>query len=130
MNKKLIRLTEADLHRIVRESVNKVLRESEDEFEYGDSVETKPNTYRQVIIYKGKEIGFLFYKEKNWLAPIEETYLLPDIEYGMSEPTLHLSKGKKGWIDFKRFNEYESAFAYAKQNFEELAYLFEYGDYD
>ena len=29
MNKKLIRLTESDLHRIVRESVNKVLREAE-----------------------------------------------------------------------------------------------------
>ena len=29
MNKKLIRLTESDLHRIVRKSVNKILRESE-----------------------------------------------------------------------------------------------------
>ena len=28
MNKKLIRLTESDLHRIVKRSVNKVLRES------------------------------------------------------------------------------------------------------
>ena len=28
MNKKLIRLTESDLHRIVKQSVNKVLRES------------------------------------------------------------------------------------------------------
>ena len=28
MNKKLIRLTESDLHRIVKESVNKVLKES------------------------------------------------------------------------------------------------------
>ena len=30
MSKKLIRLTESDLHRIVKESVNKVLREAED----------------------------------------------------------------------------------------------------
>ena len=30
MNKKLIRLTETDLHRIVKESVNKVLREGID----------------------------------------------------------------------------------------------------
>ena len=30
MNKKVIRLTESDLHRIVKESVNKVLREAED----------------------------------------------------------------------------------------------------
>ena len=31
MNKKLIRLTEGDLHRIVRESVNRILRESDEE---------------------------------------------------------------------------------------------------
>ena len=30
MNKKLIRLTEGDLHRIVKESVNRILRENDD----------------------------------------------------------------------------------------------------
>ena len=33
MNKKLIRLTESDLHRIVKESVNRILRESIDPWE-------------------------------------------------------------------------------------------------
>lgn len=41
-----------------------------------------------------------------------------------------LLDGKKGWIDFKVFTNYDEAFRYASQNFEELAYLFEYGDYD
>ena len=39
MNKKLIRLTESDLHRIVRESVNKVLKEEEGIFH------SEPNLY-------------------------------------------------------------------------------------
>ena len=33
MNKKLIRLTESDLHRIVKESVNRVLREMEEPYD-------------------------------------------------------------------------------------------------
>ena len=54
MNKKLIRLTESDLHRIVRMSVNKVLRESE----YG-----KPTSWKEhndgIATYDeyGNEIG-------------------------------------------------------------------------
>ena len=36
--KKRIRLTESDLHKIVKESVNRILRESEyDDFEYDDT---------------------------------------------------------------------------------------------
>ena len=131
MNKKLIRLTESDLHRIVRESVRRVLRESEDEFSYGDSQDLGKGRHRQTIIYRGKEIGYLLYVEKNWLAPVEENYILPDVEYGM-QPSEGggLLDGKKGWIDFKVFKNYDEAFRYASQNFEELAYLFEYGDYD
>ena len=41
MNKKLIRLTESDLHRIVKESVNRVLRESN--YEYGKTIRHIPN---------------------------------------------------------------------------------------
>ena len=33
MNKKLIRLTESDLHKIVKESVNKVLKENTNDFD-------------------------------------------------------------------------------------------------
>ena len=120
MNKKTVRLTESDLHSIIRESVKRILRESDNEFSYSDSMDLGSGKHRQTIIYNGKEIGYLFLKEKNQFAPIEELYLLPDIEYGLQD----------GWIDFKRFTDYNEAFEYASQNFEELAYLFENGDAD
>jgi len=41
MNKKLIRLTESDLHNIVKESVNRVLKESG--YEYGKTIRHRPN---------------------------------------------------------------------------------------
>ena len=129
--KRTIRLTESELRGMISESVKRVLNESSsDEFEYSDSYDLGRGKHRQEIIYNGKEIGYLLTIEKNWFAPLEEKYILPDIETGMSEPTQGMLDGKKGWIDFKVFNNYEEAFAYAKQNFEELAYLFEYGDYD
>lgn len=129
--KRSIKLTESDFRRIVKESVRRILKESADEFEYSDSKDLGRGRHRQVIIYNGKEIGYLFEIEKNWLAPIEERYVLPDIEYGMQpDDGGALLDGKKGWIDFKVFDNYEEAFAYAKQNFQEIAYLFEYGDYD
>lgn len=123
MNKKLIRLIESEL--------DKINRESEDEFSFDDSQDLGKGRHRQTIIYRGKEIGYLLYIDKNWLAPVEEIYLLPDVEYGM-QPSEGggLLDGKKGWIDFKRFKNYDEAFRYASQNFEELVYLFEYGDYD
>lgn len=123
MNKKLTRLIESEL--------DKINRESEDEFSFDDSQDLGKGRHRQIIIYRGKEIGYLLYIDKNWLAPVEEIYLLPDVEYGM-EPSEGggLLNGKKGWIDFKRFKNYDEAFRYASQNFEELVYLFEYGDYD
>jgi hypothetical protein len=123
MNKKLTRLIESEL--------DKINRESEDEFSFDDSQDLGKGRHRQTIIYRGKEIGYLLYIDKNWLAPVEEIYLLPDVEYGM-EPSEGggLLDGKKGWIDFKRFKNYDEAFRYASQNFEELVYLFEYGDYD
>jgi hypothetical protein len=42
-----------------------------------------------------------------------------------------LLEGKKGWIDFKVFeNDYDAAFKYVESNFEQVSYLFEVGDYD
>lgn len=127
--KRRVRLTESDLHRIVKESVNRILRESDDEFSYGDSEDLGRGRHRQTIIYNGKEIGYLLTIEKNVLTPLKEKYILPDIEYGMESSDIVLD-GKKGWIEFKVFDDYDEAFRYASQNFEELAYLFEYGDYD
>lgn len=131
--KQRIRLTESQLHRVIKESVKRVLRESnelDDEFTYSDSYDLGKGRHRQEIIYRGKEIGFLLSIEKNPYAPIEETYVLPDIDYGMQEGGDALLDEKKGWIDFKCFKSYEEAFTYAKANFDEISYLFQYGDYD
>lgn len=107
-----------------------IVRESE-EFSFDDSQDLGRGRHRQTIIYRGKEIGYLVSIEKNWLSPIEEIYLLPDVEYGMQpNEEGHLLDGKKGWIDFKRFKEYDDALEYASQNFDKIVYLFEYGDYD
>ena len=104
---------------------------TESEFSYGDSQDLGKGKHRQPIIYRGKEIGYLVSVDKNWLAPVEETYILPDVEYGMHPSEGGgLLDGKKGWIEFKRFKTYDEAFRYASQHFDELAYLFEYGDYD
>lgn len=100
------------------------------EFNYSDSVNLGNGRHRQEIIFNSKEIGYLLTIEKNWLAPLEEIYLLPDVEVGMSEPTGGLLEGKKGWIDFKRFTDYDTALKYANDNFDNIAYLFEFGDYD
>ena len=43
-NKKLIRLTENDLHRIVKESVNKILREVVDDGDYENAMSAR-DTY-------------------------------------------------------------------------------------
>jgi hypothetical protein len=151
------------IHQVLRESnldddFNDEIEENDDEFKYSDSQDLGMGRHRQIIIYKGAEIGYLITKEKNWLAPLEEIYLLPDVEYGMDvpfkfrekgmtfvnvkEPWNHnfpspdvyentgLIKGLKGWIDFKRFTNYDEALAYATQNLKKITFLFEYGDYD
>jgi len=101
------------------------------EFEYTESEDLGKGRHRQVIIFNKKEVGYLVSREKNWLSPIEERYVIPDVEKGLSEPTDGLLEGKKGWIDFKVFiDDYDSAFEYVKKNFENVSYLFEVGDYD
>ena len=61
MNKKLIRLTESDLHRIVKESVNRVLKEAEYNFASStgnydvNSDEWKTNYDRMSNDYRGQE---------------------------------------------------------------------------
>ena len=54
MNKKLIRLTESDLHRIVRESVNKVLNEA---YTAGVQVRQYTNKLWQIIV-GGEAVGY------------------------------------------------------------------------
>jgi hypothetical protein len=101
------------------------------EFRYSESVDLGRGRHRQDIIYNGKEVGYLISKEKNILTPIEESYIIPDVEKGLSEPTSGLVEGKKGWIEFKVFvDDYDAALKYVEENFEQIAYLFEVGDYD
>ena len=103
-----------------------------EEFEFYDSVDLGNGRHRQTIKYCGNEIGYLIMKEYNWLVPIEEIYILPDIDYGLEKPIdpNGLLEGKLGWIDFKRFKTYEDAFEYANQHYDELIYLFKNGDFD
>jgi hypothetical protein len=101
------------------------------EFHYSESVDLGNGYHTQGIIYNGKDVGYLISKEKNILAPIEESYIIPDVEKGLSEPTNGLLEGKKGWIEFKVFvDDYDAALKYVEENFEQITYLFEVGDYD
>ena len=103
-------------------------KEFTDEFEYSESVDLGKGKHRQVIIYKDKEVGYLVSKEKNLLAPIEESYVIPDVEVGLSEPTESMLEGKKGWIDFKVFvddydahgNIYSHIDLYSRYDIQEL----------
>lgn len=67
MNKKLIRLTESDLHRIIKESVNKILKESYEEEYYQmgytqgiESVIEWLKTHINDYLVKGRDIDLMF----------------------------------------------------------------------
>ena len=68
MNKKLIRLTESDLHRIVKRSVNKVLRESYNDDDvymsnYRDAMSDREESYTIDDLFRElKEEGYDFLK--------------------------------------------------------------------
>lgn len=126
----VVRLTESQLKQIITESVKRVLKESVNEFEFGEHEDLGRGRHRQVILFNGKEIGFLLTIETSPLAPLKEVYVIPDVDEGMSEPTDSLRDGAKGWIEFKRFTNYDEALKYATDNFEDISYLFEFGDWD
>ena len=68
MNKKLIRLTESDLHKIVKRSVNKVLRESYNDDDvymsnYRDAMSDREESYTIDDLFRElKEEGYDFLK--------------------------------------------------------------------
>lgn len=119
-----------DVARVVKHRLNE--NDSADEFEYIEPQDLGRGRHRQTIVYNGREVGYLIMKEKNFLTPIEEIYMIPDVEFGLDIPEERggLLPDKDGWIDFKRFTDYDEAFAYVKQNFDEVVDLFERGDYD
>ena len=76
MNKKLIRLTESDLHKIVKRSVNKVLRESYNDDDvymsnYRDAMSDREDTYTIDDLFRElKEEGYDFLEDSHpnaWL---------------------------------------------------------------
>ena len=74
MNKKLIRLTESDLHRIVKESVNRVLMESLDSNMIIDDKNRVFDAFKNLIhtmIWENSNIG----GDENILNDAENKYL-------------------------------------------------------
>jgi hypothetical protein len=90
----------------------------EDEFEYGESYECGRGCHQQDILYRGKYVGILRYVEKR--ITFDETYLIPDVEYGI--------KDGDGFLI--TFSDYDDAFNYVKQNFDEIAYIMRNADFD
>ena len=90
------------------------------EFTYGEAGYVTNSVYHQPIMYDGKEVGVLRTSDINLLAPLVETYLIPDVEVGLDE----------GWFHFKCFSDYNEALAYVQNNLDKILYLLEYGDYD
>lgn len=139
MANKLVRLTEGDLHRIIKESVKNVLNEAKvtpskynsnfydeneidgDDFSVGKSYETgslsKP--VQRNIMYKGKYAGQMHQGGRNFGRDF--TFSAPDVEYG----------NKNGWGQmkyFKRADEYEN---YITQNWDKICALLDSGvDFD
>ena len=77
MNKKLIRLTESDLHKIVKEAVNKILTESS----IDDVFDGMPHTYTVDLYTKSEgKFGYAFSNIRNYdelNAAIKERF--PDV---------------------------------------------------
>ena len=63
MKKQLIRLTEGDLHRIIKESVNKILKENDDNF--------TPHAYKGLTNNGGYEMQI---DDKGEMARLKDSY--------------------------------------------------------
>lgn len=79
------------------------------------------NKSLQIIIFEGCEVGFLSSRIKNYFAGVEETFLLPDISYGID---------KNGFGNFKPFYNLSDAINYVKNNFDEVVKIFNTADFD
>lgn len=79
------------------------------------------NKSLQIIVFEGCEVGFLSSRIKNYFAGVEETFLLPDVSYGID---------KNGFGDFKPFYDLSDAICYIKNNFDEVVKIFNTADFD
>lgn len=98
------------------------------EFTYSESIRTARNRYHQIIKLDDREVGILSTRETSIFAPMQKIYLIPDVEKGLYDRGEN-ENGTLGWIDFKRFDNYDEAFKYVTDSFEEVAYLFEVGEF-
>lgn len=124
---KVIRLTESNLNEIICSVVKEMLNNNDDsyednEFTFSDTKEIGPGKHQQQVFYNGEFVGFLSTRERNPLAPIEEYYHIPDVDYGIDN---------NGFIDFKIFKDKEEeALSYTRENFNKIVYLIKNGDWD
>lgn len=121
---KTIRLTESKLNEMITSIMEEIMNNATDgsEFTFSDSKEMKPGLHQQRVFYMNELVGFLSTRERNPLAPLEEYYHIPDVDYGIDN---------NGFIDFKIFkDDDEAALAYTKENFEQIVYLIKNGDWD
>lgn len=121
---KTIRLSESKLNEMITSIMEEIMNNATDgsEFTFSDSKEMKPGLHQQRVFYMNELVGFLSTRERNPLAPLEEYYHIPDVDYGIDN---------NGFIDFKIFkDDDEAALAYTKENFEQIVYLIKNGDWD
>lgn len=121
---KVVTLTENKLNEMINSIMEEVLNNNTEnsEFTFSDSKEMKPGLHQQRVFYMNELVGFLSTRERNPLAPLEEYYHIPDVDYGIDN---------NGFIDFKIFkDDDEAALAYTKENFEQIVYLIKNGDWD
>ena len=95
--------------------------EQEDELRYGESIDIGQGKHRQDIMYKGEFVGFLYSKEKSIFAPIEELYIIPDIDRGLETD---------GFITLKSFDNYDEALQYVQMNFDGILDMVNNGKWD
>lgn len=137
--KRKITLNEAQLHKVIKETVGKVLKEAKvtpnkinsnyyDEnevngegFEVGDFVETGNayHPYMKNISYKGKYAGSALQGNKNFGR--DWVFSAPDVEYG----------NKDGWGQMKYFNRADEYESYISNNWDAICKLLDSGvDFD
>lgn len=121
---KVVTLTESKLNEMINSIMEEILNNNTEnsEFTFSDSKEMKPGLHQQRVFYMNELVGFLSTRERNPLAPLEEYYHIPDVDYGIDN---------NGFIDFKIFkDDDEAALAYTKENFKQIVYLIKNGDWD
>lgn len=120
--KKTIIVTDKELKNLIKEALDSLYNNDTHEFTFSDTKEIKPGLHQQQIFYMGEFVGFLHTRERNPLAPLEEYYHIPDVNYGIDN---------NGFIDFKIFKDDDNgALEYTRRNFDKIVELINKGNWD